>query len=469
MLDFEPYSLETLKKYLPFIQRRPGSCSDISAGMFFMWHEGLNVSFCVRRNTFVARQDTGGQPAFSWPTGEDPDGLVDELMVYVRENDLPLRFFAVDDETLERIRSDARFHGLRAAFEPRWSDYLYDFESAATFKGRKFSGQRNHVNKFRRLYGEPEVRALAPGDEPLLLRLLEEYRSEHADGDMLEQIELEKSRELLVRHQALNLIAAGLFAGGELAAFSVGEIIGDMLVIHVEKALLRFEGAYPAMYQGFVKLVWDMLGHPLRLVNREDDSGDPGLRTSKQQYQPVGMANKHLVHVDAPAARLDRLPVLRAGGAALTPLREEDKAAYLRLNTDVENNRFWGYDYREDIYLHRPVSEDSFYDGVQYDIAAGDSINFAVRLSEEGELIGEVILWNFTSTGRAEIGCRLTPSCQGRGLGRAAFAAAVNFARDGLGLKPWARCMIQNAASRRMIEAGGLRLVRQDEAYMYFE
>ena len=39
--------------------------------------------------------------------------------------------------------------------------------------------------------------------------------------------------------------------------------------------------------------------------------------------------------------------------------------AYLSLNTDVENNRWWGYDYREDVSITGPVDEDTFYDSVQ--------------------------------------------------------------------------------------------------------
>ena len=85
----------------------------------------------------------------------------------------------------------------------------------------------------------------------------------------------------------------------------------------------------------------------------------------------------------------------------LTELREGDKAVYLRLNTDAENNRWWGYDYREDMNLTGPVDENTFFDAARYDMAAGDSVNLAVRLSADGEMIGEAILWNFSPDGTA--------------------------------------------------------------------
>ena len=87
----------------------------------------------------------------------------------------------------------------------------------------------------------------------------------------------------------------------------------------------------------------------------------------------------------------------------LTDIRESDRHAYFLLNTDIENNRWWGYDYSEDPSLPDPADENTFYDSVLYDMQAGDSVNFAVRLSEDGEMIGEAILWNFTSDGSAEL------------------------------------------------------------------
>ena len=147
----------------------------------------------------------------------------------------------------------------------------------------------------------------------------------------------------------------------------------------------------------------------LTYVNREDDSGDPGLRTSKTKYHPVFMAHKYLVHSGSPAAQLAEIPTISSGGVVLTGIQERDKPAYLKLNMNIENNRYWGYDYREDVSITGQPDENTFYDSVMYDTAAGDSIDLAVRLSDDGEMIGETVLWNFTSHGTAELGCRILP------------------------------------------------------------
>ena len=466
MLKFEPFSIKSLQKILPYI-REGVACSDLSAGALFMWQDG-SVYFCELNGTLVIRQNRGEQPAFCYPIGKDPDGMIDELIKYAGENRLPLRFFAVDDETLEKIKSDERLSPSMWACDRRWSDYVYSFEEAKTFRGRKYDGQRNHINRFKKLFGEPEIRFLTAEDIPAVSELLSEYESEHTDANALELWELKSTEKLLSIYESLGLYAAGLFVGGALAAFSIGEISGETFLIHVEKALKRYIGAYPTMYSGFVRLIETASERPLQFINREDDSGDPGIRMSKLQYHPLRQIDKYLVHVGSPASKIKEVPEIKQNGVVLTPFRETDKKAYLALNTDVENNRYWGYDYREDVGITGKIDEDTFYDFTTFDMRVGDSVNFAVRLASDGEMIGEVILWNFNSHGEAEVGCRVMPRYHGHGYGKAAFRAAADFAKNELGLKVYARCVPENIASRKMIEAGGFEPWYKSGDYEYF-
>ncbi len=468
MLVFEPFSIPALQKALPYLRQNPSLLSDLSAGYLFMWHEGTDVQFCVWNDTFLIRQNIGEQPAFSYPFGADPDGMIDELIRYASGNHLPLRFFAVDDRTLAAIKEDERLQPSMYAFDRKWSDYLYVFEEARNFRGRKYNGQRNHINRFRKLYGEPVIHFLTEEDQPAVEEMLEKYAEAHQSVNLLEGLELERTKALYEVCQALGLYAAGLFVEGKLAALSIGEVTGDVLMIHVEKALTCYEGIYPTMYSGFVRMIGECLERPLKVVNREDDSGDPGIRTSKLQYHPVSIENKYLVHVNSPALRMPPSAVLRRDSVVLTEIRESDKEAYMLLNTDIENNRYWGYDYRKDLSITGPVDEDTFFDSVQYDMQAGDSVNFAVRLSEDGPMIGEAVLWNFTLDGIAEIGCRIAREYQGKGYGRAAFAALAGFAGHSLRLRTMARCFRENLPSCRMITASGFSRCCSDDSYYYF-
>lgn len=467
MLVFKPLSLSDLKCALPYIKKSKSLCSELSAGSLFMWQEGTDLEFAIWNDTLVLRQYLGEQPAYTWPMGADINGMIDMLIEYTSHNKLPLRFYEIDDNTLEIIKADRRLQPVTSAYEIRWSDYIYSFYETLTFAGGKYKGQRNHINKFNRLYGKPDVRLLTDSDRNGILEMLSYYKSEHADANEFEKTELKKTIELLDVYKELDLYAACLIIEGKYAALSIGEIVGDMLLIHVEKALKRYDGIYPTMYQGFVKLIAKQTGKSPAIINREDDSGDPGLRISKMQYHPIGRVNKYLVHINSPAARMSGMPIINLGNVFLTELRTSDKGAYLRLNTDVENNRFWGYDYREDEDIIGQIDENTFYDSTMSDIKAGDSLNFAIRTSADSDMIGEGILWNFTADS-AEVGCRIFPEYQGKGIGKSAFTALSDFAEHELKVKAYARCCIENKPSYNMIVAGGYTQSHKDDKYYYF-
>lgn len=468
MLKFQPFSKESLKIIQPYIGMNTAHNSDMSIGFIFMWHM-KDSRYCIHNDTLVIHQRLGGQSIFTWPVGKDIDGMLDELLIYTRENKLPMRFYPVSEEIVETIKKDSRFGNVLGDYDRKWSDYIYSFEEAAEFKGRKFSGQRNHINKFRSLYGEPEIRLITDEDMPAVRELLDKYSAEHDGGNKMEVLEMKHTRQLLENYKELGMYAACMTIDEEIAALSIGEIAGDMLIIHIEKALKKYRGIYPTMYNGFVRLIAEHLGYPLELVNREDDSGDIGLRTSKMQYQPTALIHKYLVNTNFPDIKPGKYPVLTEGDVVLTEIRDTDKAAYLRLNTDIENNRYWGYDYREDVTIMGEITEDTFYDSVMHDMLVGDSVNFAVRTSVDGDMIGEGIIWNFANDGTAEIGCRIFPEYQGRGIGKTAFGVLCDYAETQLGLSIWARSFIHNKASCGMICANGFHEVRTDGELVYFE
>ena len=244
---FLPLTREALHGVAPLIAGNGFLCSDLSLGMMLTWQRDSGAYYCVRNETFTIMQPIGDSMAFTWPWGEDVPGMLDLIFKYAAENGLPLRFYPVSGGIPEQIKSDARFGEALYGFDKRWSDYIYSFPEAATFAGRKYNGQRNHINKFVRLYGEPDVRPVAKDDIPGIFGMLEEYGREHADAGRLEIHENEYAKELLLASFEFGLPAVHLRIGGKTAGFSVGEIVGDMLVIHAEKALRRYEGVYPAL------------------------------------------------------------------------------------------------------------------------------------------------------------------------------------------------------------------------------
>ena len=90
------------------------------------------------------------------------------------------------------------------------------------------------------------------------------------------------------------MTAGFIETAGTIVALSVGEVVGDTLYVHVEKARLDFAGAYQAIVSEYAKAAC----RPDTLyINREDDSGEEGLRRSKLSYQPLRLIDKYWVTV----------------------------------------------------------------------------------------------------------------------------------------------------------------------------
>ncbi len=471
MLIFEPCTLEKLHSLMPRFRQLSTLCTELSAGTVWMWRKEQEPQICVMNDTLVLRQIMNGYPAFTWPVGPDADHMLDELNDLVRQEDIALRFFAMNEDQLSSLLHDPRFPDTLWGYDRRWSDYLYSFDAFLEMEGSSLRKLRYRVNRFARLYGEAELRPLTVEDLPEAREMLNSYDREHPGKGTLEEAEQRHSRELLSGCHELGLPAAGLWVKGKMAALIIGEVVGRTLMIHVEKALLKYTDAYPAVFHAFVKYVRNAGYKDLEYINWEDDSGDPGLREVKEQlYHPLRLVHKYLAHVRTPGFRMKNLPILKGKYGVLTPFRETDKEAYYRLNTNAENNRYWGYNYEEDYTVPPDPTPDTFYDIVQFDMAVGDSINYAVRETEDGPMVGEALLWNFRDSGSVELGVRLLPEYIGRGLSHAADPL-VEYAENILGVSVRVRCLNipENQRALGGARGSGFREIRRDETWIYLE
>ena len=97
----------------------------------------------------------------------------------------------------------------------------------------------------------------------------------------------------ILRHYSLYPFEGAVLRGngGKVVAFTVAEIIGDTLIVHIEKMNHDVSGAGESINKLFAAEM--LMRYPgLKYINREDDAGDPGLRKAKQSYHPVAMLRK---------------------------------------------------------------------------------------------------------------------------------------------------------------------------------
>jgi len=166
-------------------------------------------------------------------------------------------------------------------------DYLYNRSDLAELSGREYHKKRNLVNGFINSYSY-EQKPLHRDNVPDAIAVLDEWRAaKGVDGDY------KASREGLELFEELGMRGAVYYVDGAPAGWCMGEPLakGRMFAVHFEKACDRFKGIYQFINQAFAQ----SLPAYFKLVNREQDLGNEGLRQAKMTYRPCGFVKKYRV------------------------------------------------------------------------------------------------------------------------------------------------------------------------------
>lgn len=175
-------------------------------------------------------------------------------------------------------------------------EYLYSVEELATLKGNKHMRRRNRINQFRRRYAARYL-SLTPEMTPRIIELQNTWiaQQQAQPGSMLED-EHQGILKVLGHWQELKMTGGAIELDGKLIAYELAEPVNnDLIMIHYEKALAEYPQAYQVINCDF--LACDATG--FKVVNREEDMGDPGLRQAKMAYCPSGFVEKYTVDWNA--------------------------------------------------------------------------------------------------------------------------------------------------------------------------
>ena len=292
MIQFRDLTLADIPQVRKFFEAYRSRSCDATIGGAFMWRKYFETQIYVDDSVLLFKvQRSSDNLAFITPYGDFDRGCA-LLMEYCRETGMQPAFCAVTKRELPYLESHFELESVQ--FNRMWSDYLYEAEAHRSFAGKKFSGQRNHVNKFLKTYENWTF-------EPITAENLKETQSFCSEIARLRakesdtyQAEEEILGEVFSHYETYGFFGDLLRVDGTIVAMAMGEVIGDTLFVHVEKARRDYPGAHQMIVREFARA---HTGGEVQFINREDDSGDPGLRTSKLSYQPVELLDKATVKV----------------------------------------------------------------------------------------------------------------------------------------------------------------------------
>lgn len=284
MLDFRPVTLDDA----PLLRRLlggEGRICDSTAGTVLMWRRYFDTRIAFAGETAVLRASYRGRDVFTRPFGPDPDGAVGAIIDFARENSLPAEFGFLDEESAKHL---AERFGAAVTQDADGADFLYPAENFIAYAGKHLREKRNHLYQFRREYPDAVFEPISDANIHEVMSFFDSYCAENESDEALAATENDICREVLENRGSYGFLSLALRIDGVIRAFTAGEVAGDTLFVHIEKADRNTRGAYQAIASEFVKSV-----PGISFVNREDDSGDPGLRKSKMSYRPCALLGKY--------------------------------------------------------------------------------------------------------------------------------------------------------------------------------
>ncbi|MBQ4613187.1 MAG: DUF2156 domain-containing protein [Clostridia bacterium] len=293
-LTFHPFDYMAAKVTAPYFHARKDRFCDRTVGVNYMWRTPFNCAYAITDGCLllqVSYSDKGIY--FTYPIGGDEAAALSALEQYCTQTGLPLQFATVSDEELAALRE--RYTTVHATSNRDYFDYLYHYADLATFAGRRYSAQRNHINRFVKQWPNWAYHPLMREDVPKIKAFLHDLLTHKTANEPLsrsEQLEVLGCNDLLDVMHELDMVGGYITVDDAIVAFSVAEIIGDTMYVHIEKGDTRYPGVYQVIVREFA--AHNAAPHIL-YINREDDAGDAGLRQSKLAYRPCALLEKSLV------------------------------------------------------------------------------------------------------------------------------------------------------------------------------
>ncbi len=297
-LEFKPVTHASMKEIFPYLLMENGRTTDFSYAGLLMWVDYFKYSYAIVKDTLFIKgtvENDTHVPAFSLPIGRLPlSESLEMIRDYCRNAGIKPVLSAVPEYAVQ----DFIELGIdRIQPLEDWGDYLYDANMLSTLSGKKMSKKRNHVNKFDALYPDSKIQPLTPLNADRAIEFMDTIDVE-GDSTPMAVEERRMTRHLLdlIKEGDTQLEGAILDVDGEIAAFTIGDVKHDTLFVHVEKASRKFEGSYEKINKEFASLMCEKYPE-IKYINREDDSGDEGLRKAKQSYHPIEILKKYNIAI----------------------------------------------------------------------------------------------------------------------------------------------------------------------------
>lgn len=277
--------------------------TEYSMVTLFHWLKDFNVEVAVGDDYVCYRLYMDGKLLYFPPLAPNRkrcSQLLDKLI------DMGAKHFAeVTDATL------AEFCKRNFNIKPNrdMAEYVYTADSLINLSGKPLHSKRNHIAQFKKNFQYSFVDYIYKYRQDIealfdywIDEKLNAFQELSDDEKLLKQIEkdefiksttIEKNAilDILDNLEYYNCFADVLIVDDKIIGLAIGEVLPTKVgAVYFEKADTRYDGVYAMLNNLFATKHFQ----DVKLINRQEDLGDDGLRKAKLSYKPKYIYTKYV-------------------------------------------------------------------------------------------------------------------------------------------------------------------------------
>lgn len=291
MLEFHRPIIEDRDWSLPLLRASGYMGCEYTFGNLFMWGGVFGTKITRFGDYLLAISNEERRATYCIPAGSgDRRAAIEAIRADARQRGIPFIMHGVTPEGIAYL--DETFPGQFTYRASRNDfDYIYSSESLIGLGGKKYHGKRNHISYFKKNF-DWQYERITPDNLDECRQMNEKWEALNSERKPEEIATEQRAVNHAFNHfEELGLTGGLLRTQDGVVAYTIGEPINDTcFCTHIEKAFASVRGAYPMINNEFARNELSAY----RYINREEDTGDEGLRKAKLSYYPEILLEKNL-------------------------------------------------------------------------------------------------------------------------------------------------------------------------------
>ena len=266
---------------------------DYAPGTVKMWCEAYGMEYALKGDLMLLRAHYEEEEGTSYlmPIGKNAKHSAGLLVERIKNED-SVTFSVMNEEFASLLIKELSVEKDRVFADRDWADYIYLREEFCNPSGKKHHNYKYNLNRFKKEHPDGAVEPLTSENAEEAADFYTEYCKNNPESSSVEDDEYQVTLPVILSPREYSITGAVLRVDGRIAGLTLGEVYGDTVIVHTEKAEKNIPGAYQTLALGYQLLQPDSV----KYINREEDMGLEGLRRSKLSYSPLRLEYKFTLY-----------------------------------------------------------------------------------------------------------------------------------------------------------------------------